>query len=177
MAELNIPDISGPDHGLTPETFGGSKLTQESIDLAVATIRRLAGWHVFPQRTETIRCDSPGDPMVLLPTKCLVGIESIKVDGETVVFTDEDWSPDGMVWIDTLTPARNGRPRRIEATITHGYESAGDLIGLVAAMAGRATAPAQGYTVGRINVGAPGAITPQSTEWRIIDEIKLGPVP
>lgn len=175
---MTEPIISAPDHGLTPDDFPESaRLTQAAIDTAVDTIRRFAGWHVWPERTETIRMDAPGDPLVIIPTKRLTAVESILVDGREVAITEDDWSPDGTVWIDGLTPTRNGRPRRIMATITHGYTGPGDVLGLVASMAGRASKPAESYAVGRISVGAPGAATPQSTEWRIIDEIRLGPIP
>jgi len=167
-----------PEHGLTLEDFPGvASLTQDAIDAAVESVRRLADWHVWPERDETLTFDAPGDPLVLVPTKRLVAVKSVKVDGKTVKIGPHDWSPDGTLWIAGLRPHPKGRPRRIEAKVRHGYAGPGDILGLVRSMAGRAAAPGQSYTVGRINVGAPGAITPQSTEWRVIDQIRLGPIP
>lgn len=166
------------DHGLDPSSFPDAQgLSQEAIDNAIETIRRLAGWHVWPEREETVTVVSPGDPLVLLPTKHLVAVSAVTVDGGAVAVGEEDWTPDGTLWVESLRPSPYGRPRRVTATIRHGYSGPGDLLALVASMAGRASRPGESYTVGRINVGAPGAVTPQSTEWRIIDQIKLGPVP
>lgn len=172
-------DMIAEDHGLTPASFpGASSLTQEAVDSAVASIRRLADWHVWPEREETLTVDSPGDELVVLPTKRLVSVESVTVDGHEVTIGPNDWSPDGTLWISGLRPHHKGRPRRIAARVSHGFSGpSGDLLALVRSMAGRAASPGQAYTVGRINVGAPGAVTPQSTEWRIIDQIRLGPLP
>lgn len=176
---MTEPNTIAEDHGLTPESFpGASSLTQEAVNAAVESIRRLADWHVWPERDETLTVDAPGDPLVVLPTKRLVSVESVTVDGEPIVIGPNDWSPDGTLWISELRPHHRGRPRRIAATVRHGYAGPpGDILTLVRSMAGRAAAPGQAYTVGRINVGAPGAVTPQSTEWRIIDQIRLGPLP
>ena len=175
---MSEPVDALPDHGLTPEDFpGASSLTQEAIDFAVASIRRLADWHVWPPRAETLRVSVPGDPLVPLPTKCLVSVEWVKVDGREVEIGEHDWGEDGVLYIAGLTPDRRGRPRRVEARVVHGYSGPGDVLALVRSMAGRASAPGQASQVGRINVAAPGAVTPQSTEWRIIDQIRLGPLP
>ena len=175
---MTEPIVSPPDHGLTPEDFPGvAGVTQEGIDATVASIRRLADWHVWPERVEVLTVDSPGDPLVLLPTKRLVEVEEVTVDGRVVSIGPEDWSPDGSLWISALRPVYPGRPRRIRAKVRHGYSGPGDVLALVRSMVTRAAAPSQGYQVGRINVAAPGAVTPQSSEWRIIDQIRLGPIP
>lgn len=175
---MSAPISEAPDHGLTPDHFpAGLKIDQAAIDTAVESIRRLADWHVWPEREETLRVDSPGDPMVVLPTKRLVEVRAVRVDGRELTVDPDGWSPDGTLWIDGLRPTRSGRPRRVEVDVVHGYAGPGDVLSLVKSMAARATAPGQSYQVGRINVGAPGAATPQSTEWRIIDQIRLGPLP
>ena len=175
---MSEPDVSLPDHGLTPEDFpGATTLTQEAIDAAVDAVRRLADWHVWPERAETLYVDAPGDKLVVLPTKRLVSVESVTVDGREVEIGEQDFSPDGTLWIASMKPHPQGRPRRVVAEVVHGFAVPGDVLALVRSMAGRASAPGQAYQVGRINVGAPGAVTPQSTEWRIIDQIRLGPLP
>lgn len=175
---MTEPVAPASDHGLNPEDFPGvAGVTQGGIDAAVASVRRLADWHVWPERVETLAVDSPGDPLVLLPTKRLVAVEEVTVDGREVTLGEEDWSPDGTLWISALRPLPSRRPRRIRARVRHGYSGPGDVLALVGSMVARSAAPGQGYQVGRINVSAPGAVTPQSSEWRIIDQIRLGPVP
>lgn len=175
---MTEPHNAGAGHGLSPASFPNIQgLTQEAIDAAVDSIRRLADWHVFPEREETLHVDAPGDRLVVLPTKRLVAVESVTVDGREVELGPNDWSPDGTLWIRHLRPRRDGRRWRVEARVRHGYEAPADVLALVQSMAGRAVTPGQAYTVGRISVSAPGAITPQSTEWRVIDKIKLGPLP
>ena len=175
---MTPPETGGTPHGLTPEDFATTPpLTQPAIDTAVATIRRLAGWHIWPVIEETITISAPGDKLVFLPTKHLIELKALSVDGVPQSFGPEDASPDGTVWVDSLTPAANGRPRRVTATIVHGYHLPREALALVGAMAARASAPAQSVQVGRINIGAPGAVTPQAAEWRLIDELKLGPLP
>ena len=175
---MTEPTVQVPDHGITAEQFPAeAKITQEHIDGAVETVRRLAGWHIWPEREETLKVDAPGDPMVFLPTKMLTEVHSLTIDGKTIDVGELDWSQDGMVWVGGLRPNRTGRPRRVVAKVRHGYAGPGDLLALVKTMAGRGGAPNQSLQVGRISVGAPGAMTPQSTEWRIIDQFKLGPMP
>lgn len=175
---MTEPAIAPPDHGLTPDDFpGATALTQDAIDAAVSAVRRLADWHVWPERAETLRVDAPGDKLVALPTKRLVSVESVTVDGREVTIGENDFSEDGTLWIASMTPHPEGRPRRVVAEVVHGFAAPGDVLSLIRSMAGRASAPGQAYQVGRINVGAPGAVTPQSTEWRIIDQIRLGPLP
>lgn len=175
---MTEPTVQVPDHGITTEQFPAeAKITQAHIDGAVATVRRLAGWHIWPEREETLKVDAPGNPMVFLPTKMLTEVHSLTIDGKTIDVGDLDWSQDGMVWVAGLQPNRTGRPRRVVAQVRHGYVGPGDLLALVKTMAGRGGAPNQSLQVGRISVGAPGAMTPQSTEWRIIDQFKLGPMP
>lgn len=169
-----------PDHGITPSTISGtpgvdSSVTQESIDAAVASLRHLAGWHVWPVREDVLRVDSPGDEVIFLPTLRLVELVEVKIDGEAVSLDRLMWSDAGIVQL------KSGRfPRglgRVEVTFRHGFESPADIIGVAALMAGRTSSPGQNYSVGAISVGGASGLTPQSTEWRILDLYKLGPMP
>ncbi|KAA8723590.1 hypothetical protein F4V58_06595 [Corynebacterium phocae] len=163
-----------PDHGLVA---GASGPSQSAIDRAVHTLRRLAGWHIWPPRVDTIRELVPGDPAVLLPTKRLLEIESLSIDGAPRPVEDLVWDEDGVVYVPGLAPRRDGVPRVVEAVIRHGFDNPADIVGVALAIAGRSEQPQSSYAVGRISVGAPGTATPQSTEWRILDTYRLGPRP
>lgn len=163
------------DHGITPDQVGGT-VTQAQIDQAVHTISTLCGWQPWPVRRETLTVRAPGDPEVFLPTTRLTELHGLKINGRDTSLDDVQWWDDGI--LEVTPPRRCGWPRqfRVEADVTHGHD-VGALLGLVGAMARRAAQPQEDYSVGRISISAPGAMTPQSTEWRIIDQYKLGPMP
>lgn len=146
----------------------------DEIMQARAVITTLCGWHVTPQREDTITVDTTGDNVVFLPTKKLVDVLDLTVDGKPVAPEHYAFSEDGMLHLDHRVPAGF---RKLTATIIHGYASAPEVEALVEKLAARATKPAESYSVGGISVGAPGSVMPQSTEWRIIDQHKLGPMP
>ena len=52
--------MTTPEHGLTPTADAAGTVTQVDIDLAVETLRDLAGWHIWPVREETVTVDTPG---------------------------------------------------------------------------------------------------------------------
>lgn len=165
------------DHGITPTSIAGGGRTvdvsQDQIDRVVATVRRLCGWHVWPVRDESVTVDTPGDPVVFLPTKHLVDVTAVEVDGVPVDIGDVSWSQDGMV---ELRRVPRGF-RKVTVTCQHGYESAPDLEAVCVSMVRREALPQQQYQVGSISVGAQGGVTPQSSEWRIVDMHKMGPLP
>lgn len=141
---------------------------------ARALITTLCGWHVTPQQTETLTVDTLGDRVVFLPTKYLVDVTEVKVDGEVVDQRDYTFSQDGILRLTRRVPLGF---QTVQATVLHGYESAPEVEALIEKITSRATKPSEAYTVGGISVGSPGSLMPQSTEWRIIDQHKLGPMP
>ncbi|AIT60163.1 hypothetical protein [Corynebacterium doosanense] len=165
-----------PEHGITPSMVaaGTTMPEQHVIDAAVHTVRSLCGWHVWPVREETVTVDTTGDDVVFLPTKRLHNVTEVSIDNEQIPPGEWSFSADGMLQLTRRPPAGF---RRLAATITHGYDEVPDLAGVIGQMARRAGAPQESYQVGGISVGAPGAVTPQSTEWRIVDLYKLGPMP
>lgn len=146
----------------------------EEIIQARAIIATLCGWHVTPSKQETLVVDTTGDPLVFLPTKYLTEVIEVKVDGVVVDPSAYSYSRDGMLYF--TQQVRQGF-RIVEATVIHGYPTAPDIEALVERLSSRASKPAESYSVGGISVGAPGSLMPQSTEWRIIDVYKLGPMP
>lgn len=162
-----------PEHGLTPTAGTTGPVTQDDIDLAVETLRDLAGWHIWPVREETVTVDTTGDPTVFLPTLRLLEVRTVTVDDVEVPLETIEWSESGMLRLKTRP--RKGF-RRVTATILHGFETT-PLAAVAMQMAARAHQPATNMQVGGISVGAPGALTPYSSEWRLLDRYKLGPMP
>ncbi|CAB0889809.1 hypothetical protein FRC0411_00292 [Corynebacterium diphtheriae] len=151
-------------------------IDQEAFDRAANAVRRLCGWHIFPIIEETITLDSPGDSLLVLPTKNLVEIINVTIDGTTYPLSDFRSSPDGLL------VKRHGRfPRGIAmvtVTMKHGYEKPTEILGVINDMARRANeSNLTQLNVGGISVGATNSATPQSSEWRIVDELRLGPLP
>lgn len=171
------------DHGITPamvaaESSGiltADKVPQDMIDRVVDTVRTLCGWHVWPVREETLTVDSAGDAVLILPTLCLVDVLSVTAGGEPVDVDAYGWSADG--WLQRSRGRWPVGPRSVTATIRHGMEDAPALAAVCCQMAVRSATAQDGYTVGGISVGARAGITPQSTEWRIIDRYRLEPTP
>lgn len=146
----------------------------DAISQARALITTLCGWHVTPEKQETITVDTTGDPIVFLPTKHLVDVLEITIDGKPLPEEHYAFSQDGMLHLDhRIKPGF----RKLQATILHGYATALDVEALIEKIATRANKPSESYSVGGISIGAPGSLMPQSTEWRIIDQHKLGPMP
>lgn len=169
-----MPDPTDVEHGIVPSMIPATKpITQAKIDAVVATVRHLCGWHVWPVRKETITVDSPGDKFVFLPTKRLLDVHEVKINGETIAGEEFQWSADGVLRL--IHPPKGFRI--ITVTITHGYETAPDLANVCVQMSKRTAEAHTSMQVGGISVGASQGITPQSTEWRIIDMYKLGPMP
>lgn len=162
---MTTPDI---------QVDASGQMTQEGVDQSLATLRGLCGWHVYPRREETVTVDTTGDQVVFLPTKLLHNVLEVHLDGREVPADKFSFSQDGMLHFDDRVPRGF---RKVTATIDHGHEDAGDFIGVVYSIAKRAARPAEGTTVGRISVSPPGVLTPQSTEWRIVDAYRLGPMP
>lgn len=168
-------DVSlAPEHGVVTTD---PQVPQSAVDRAVETLRELAGWHIWPVREERLELLVPGDGQVILPTKRLLEVIELSIDGSPIDIDRLVYSDDGVVYVPGLKPRRDDVPRKVIARIRHGYEKLADLTGVVLAMAARSVQPQASYTVGRISVGAPGSATPQSTEWRLLDLYKLGARP
>lgn len=59
--------------------LSGAPFTDEEVDDAVATLRGYLGWHVAPEKTETVTLDvTPCDPVLRLPTRHLVSVDEIR---------------------------------------------------------------------------------------------------
>lgn len=96
----------------------GAPTTQDTLDRAAALIRRVAGWHIAPQITETVTLDHDGASVLVLPSLHVVEVASVKNASTGVELTGWSWSSKGLL---------SGRfPcgfRSVEVTFTHGFES------------------------------------------------------
>jgi hypothetical protein len=87
------------------------------LSLASAEIRAYCGWHITPQRAETVILDGTGATILSIPTTHLVDVDSVTVHGISV--TGYQWSAIGTLALPKGWPSE---PRSITAAITHGYD-------------------------------------------------------
>lgn len=87
---------------------------------AQSAIRRYCGWHVAPSVTRTIHVDGHGGDSLLLPSKHVTGLSSLKLDGVEHA-QDARYSEAGtVVLVNGVTFP--DLPGSIEATITDGWD-------------------------------------------------------
>jgi hypothetical protein len=114
------------DMGLTPTDFDGlpgAPLTQAEIDAAVAAVRTAAGWHIAPERDETLTLDVDcWERTLRLPTKQLASVDEVRDTKLSTVIAATTYEVSvakgavrkcGGVW-----PHGYGR---LEVDLTHGY--------------------------------------------------------
>src|SRR5699024_10887279 len=108
----------------------------DPVAAATQAIRDYCGWHDAPVEEETITLDGTGSDTLLLPSRLVVDIVSVKVHGEEL-------SPDsyerstigalrrlGNIWPDSY--------RSIEVNIEHGFTVMSVLADVVSSIAARA---------------------------------------
>lgn len=100
----------------------GAPFSDEVATSVGDQIRRLCGWHIAPQVTETLVIDSDGGRVLMLPSLHVVNVTGVRdVSGSTPrVLTGWKWSRDGMI------EARGFWPRgfrSVEVDLIHGYET------------------------------------------------------
>lgn len=87
---------------------------------ATQAIRDYCGWHVAPVITDTLILDGTGTDTVLLPSRRVVAVDSVKLDGILLEATAFEWSADGLLrrkhgsWPESY--------RSLEVTLQHGFE-------------------------------------------------------
>lgn len=106
------------------------------VTAAEQMIRDYCGWHVAPVITETLVLDGTGTHRLLLPSRCVVDVSEVAVNGEPLDPDDYEWSQGGIlcrrlaVWPD--------RYRAIRVTLEHGFAAAPVLAEIAAAVEARA---------------------------------------
>lgn len=100
------------------------------FDSTLAAVRRYCGWHVFPERIETVLLDGSGESRMQLPSLHVSDVESVRqVQGDSWEPVDVSWSTVGLLRV------RCGRftdeYRGVEVTLTHGFADCPDVLKLV----------------------------------------------
>lgn len=168
---MSLPPILPNNQPVINESFW--------IQAATDTVRRYCGWHVTPEHSETLVLDGPGSDVVQLPSKHVVSVDEVLVDGNAV---EVDWSKaglltrkDGGCW-----PSRFGS---ISVTLTHGFAMAGDIQGIVTGIAQRAAMNPGGVVVNQragtqsvtfaSSGGAVGSVPLLATEMTALESYRL----
>lgn len=112
----------------------GGPFTQAQIDAAAAQIRGYCGWHIAPERTDTVRLDSDGAAVLRLPTLKLIEVIDVQ-DAAGNPITGWLWSDKGMLHRPGGFPAGFGA---VTVTMRHGYEDLPpDLLTVLSGMTSR----------------------------------------
>lgn len=106
------------------------------LEWVSAVIRAYCGWHIAPVLTETLHVDGEGSRHLWLPSLHVTGVAEVKNNGEVVDPDQYDWSESG--YLELRCGHFSTRPRGIEVTLTHGYDTApGDLVEATVSIASR----------------------------------------
>jgi hypothetical protein len=101
--------------------------TVRALHRAYAAVRKHCGWHVSPEKTETVTLDGPCDVLLGLPTLKLITLTSVVEDGVTLNVGDLTPSASGRILVKRNPPYRwSSKFRSIVVTMTHGFDSAPD---------------------------------------------------
>lgn len=128
LKESLLESMVEPSH-LT--AFQGAPFDPELVEIAEASVRSEAGWHIAPIITETFRFASWRHHSLLIPSGRVLSVNAVRVDG--VPLTD-GWvlQPDGLL-------RRTGwwwQSGVVEVDVTHGYETVPpDLLPVIASRA------------------------------------------
>lgn len=119
-------------------SFPGAPYADSVVRAAEASVRRDAGWHIAPQVTETVTVEASDPWRLVLPSLRVVSVASVvDEDGNTIAgFKLRKRSstlapPDTQWWTVGMEYA---------VTLTHGYDSADDLLPVVASRCQREVA-------------------------------------
>lgn len=113
-----------------PEKVFDSALAAEQV------IRSFCGWHVTPVIDDVLTLDGNGQRRILLPSRKVVDIASVTVDGDELGKASYRWSESG--WLTRVDGRWPDRERSIVVTLKHGFEQADDVLGVAQALQARA---------------------------------------
>lgn len=184
-----------PVDGETVHAMSGGILLADSADSAasvrriLAWVRTYCGWHVVGELTETMTVDGPGAPTVHLPTMRVIDIVEVSEDRWTgqelestvVPTTGYSWSVHGIM--ERRAGAWTRERRGVHVTLTHGFDTATDLIGVVVAAAVRHASTPDGNALSRVGdisyqssgAGAAGGSAFLQSEYAVLDHYRLNP--
>ncbi len=152
------------------------------LDGASAAVRRYCGWHVTPVISEDVLLDGTGSSLIIVPTLRLVSVSSASNDGVTVDQTGFDWSPAGLVKL--RSGCWSNRYRSVALSISHGFESAPDVVQIVQQVVANAISSSMGATreqAGQVSISwsltAPNVAGGVSLLQRDLDVLNLYRLP
>lgn len=135
-----------PPHGLTAERLAtyvafdtATPNVGVAVDAAVDYLRATAGWHVFPEVTETLVLDGDGGHVLVLPTLRVSSVSSVRMLGDLVASTAYSWSQNGEVKLKADHAAWTEEYRGVEVTLTHGFSDPPRLLKALAQVVATAT--------------------------------------
>jgi hypothetical protein len=115
--------------------FPGAPFTDAAVDAVVARLRREAGWHIAPRRTETVTVDGSDTRLLVLPTLELTDVTEVR---DVTVLAAPVVVPDWRAARAGMLRRSGGWPRgylSVAADITHGYEECpADLLPVIATL-------------------------------------------
>src|SRR5690625_3682743 len=85
----------------------------DPVAAATQAIRDYCGWHVAPVEEETLTLDGTGTDTLLLPSRLVVDVTSVKVRGEELPKDSYEWSTIGAlrrlgnIWPDSYRSLRS----------------------------------------------------------------------
>lgn len=129
---MAVNDLVSP---IDLDGFPGAPFDSVLVDSAVAQVRARAGWHIAPVRTETVILSHfGGSPWLVLPTRRLVSVNAIRVNGVAASSSTFQVYGSGMV-LKQRSWLRGWDAGTIEVDLTHGYPACPDeLLSLVASL-------------------------------------------
>lgn len=89
------------------------------LNAAAEAVRGYCGWHVTPDRDETLVLDDDGTGTFLLRSGHVTDVMSVRVAGADLDPSEYEWSEDGILRVPSC--AGRGRLRSVEVAIRHGY--------------------------------------------------------
>lgn len=183
-----LPSLASPAQ-LEEWTKRKIKAADNRVPVALAavsrSIRNRAGWHITPVVSgHVLTLDGPGGNVLSLPSMAVKSLTSV-VDDELVLDPASDLrvsrgsglvkKRSGAAW--------SGEYGAIQVTMSHGHESAEDLVGVCLSIAARALASPMGATreqAGALSVnwamatqGVSGGILPMAGELAIVDAYRV----
>lgn len=157
---------------------------EEAAQRAEAEVRAFCGWHVAPEKTETLVLDGTGTAALLLPTLRVTQVSRVVEDGRELDPDSYEWSASGVVRKGRRGRAWTDRFRGVEITLTHGYpELPLDLAAIVDRLKDRQLQGSQvlaqvgsvSYATGEDGLPVGGSLS--SLDRAVLDRYKLPPRP
>ena len=168
----DMPDMFDPTAEMDPGMW---------LRAAQAAIRAYCGWHVCPSVTRTIDVDSYGGRTLILPTKHMTDVSSVKILG--VERVDQiSWSEAGIIRLDA--GCFPDGLRSVEVTMTDGYDPSDvpQLMSMMLTVARRAqiqpgiaSQSVNGSSVSYATGNAPG-VSLFDSEKELLDPYRIGGV-